>query len=354
MARGFFLRCTDEPPSGDLSCGLLQVKQSLMVQTERVMSFGEHLNELRTRLVHGLIGLVVLFIIALVFGGPILEFLCAPLLTELKANGQAPVLLATSPLEAFGSYIKVATVAALLTGMPWILLQLWFFISPGLYPKEQRFVYFLLPMSVVLTLTGVTVLYYVILPISLYFLINFGSGLIDPAIATATIPEGMILPTIPVLSGDPVGVPSGSMWVNEALGSIRIQVDPERIMGLPLVSGGMIAQQYRISEYVNLLFLLGLAFAIAFQVPLVLLLLGWAGFLQPQDLTRYRKQVIFGCVIGAALLPTQDPWSLIILSCMLYGLFEFGILLMRLVPARRVAAGLITAPTRSSDADEEA
>lgn len=318
-----------------------------MTQTERLMSFGEHLEELRTRLIHSLIGVAALFILGLFFGSTLLEILCAPVLHELHEAGQAPSLLATSPLEAFGSYIKVATVFALLLGMPWLLFQLWLFVAPGLYANEQRFVYFLLPLSVVLTLVGVAVLYFIILPISLYFLITFGSGLIDQHMPSIALPEGALLGNVPVLKGDPTGAAVGSMWVNDALGQIRVQVSAGKVMGLPLVSGGMIAQQYRISEYVDLVFLLALAFAIAFQVPLVLLLLGWAGFLTPQDLTKYRKQVLLGCVIGAALLPTQDPWSLILLSVMLYGLFEFGIVLMRFVPARRVAAGLMNSAAGS-------
>lgn len=301
------------------------------------MSFGDHLEELRRRVTFALAGIVVLFVLGLYFGGPLLRVMAAPLLSALRAAGQSPTMLATSPLEAFGSYIKVATVAALVTGMPWLLYQLWLFVAPGLYPREQRFAYFLLPMSGVLTAVGLSVLYYVILPISLYFLISFGSGLMATQVPTAEVPAGMVLPTVPVLQGDPADAPVGSMWMNKPLGQLRMQVGPNEVMGLPLIAGGVIAQQYRVSEYVNLVFLLGLAFAVAFQVPMVMLLLSWAGIITPTDVTSKRKQVILGCVVGAALLPTQDPWSLVLLSAMLIGLFELGVLLMRFVPARRIA-----------------
>lgn len=315
------------------------------------MPFGDHLEELRRRVLHALLGVLVLFIAAIYFGGTLLEILSAPLLEELKANGQATSMLATSPLEAFGAYIKVATVASLVLGMPWLLFQMWRFVAPGLYPREQRFAVFLLPMSGALTAIGLAVLYWVILPVSLYFLISFGSGLIPDRHISAPAPDGIVYPNAPILEADPIDPPVGAMWMNRSLNQLRMSIDPGHIVGIPLTSGGMIAQQYRVSEYVDLVFMLGLAFAVAFQVPLVLLLLSWLGVVGPEHLTRHRKQVIFGCVVGASLLPTQDPWSLLLLSGMMIALFEFGILLIRLVPARRVLGAV---PEPSSDADYEA
>ncbi len=318
-----------------------------MPPIERIMPFGDHLEELRRRVFHALVGVLVLFVISIYFGGTILELLAAPLLAELKANGQAPAMLATSPLEAFASYIKVATVASLVAAMPWLLYQMWLFVSPGLYPREQRFAVFLLPMSGALTAVGLAVLYWVILPVSLYFLISFGSGLIPDRHATIPSPPGVVYPSAPILDADPTDAPVGAVWINEPLGQMRIKIKPDRIVGVSLTSGGLIAQQYRVSEYVDLVFMLGLAFAVAFQVPLILLLLSWMGVVRPEQLTRRRKQVIFGCVVGASLLPTQDPWSLVLLSGMLIALFEFGILLIKLVPARRIAG-------KTTDADAEA
>ncbi len=328
-----------------------------MVDTHRFMTFGEHLDDLRRRLVWALVGVGALFVLGLVFGGPLLEILCRPLLAELREAGEAPVLLATSPVEAFGSYIMVATVSALVAGMPWVLYQTWLFVAPGLYAQERHFVYFLIPMSGLLTAAGMAALYFVILPVSLYFLITFGSGIIPQRTdAISTLPPGITIPSIPVLAGDPAAPTPGQFWINSQLEQIRVCVEPGRIRGVPLTAGGGIAQQYRISEYVKLVFLLGLAFALAFQVPLVLLLLGWGGILRPEDLTKYRRHVIFGCVVGAALLPTQDPWSLFLLSSLMYGLFEFGILLMRFVPAARVSRGFgarRAATSRRTDGDEE-
>jgi len=331
--------------------------------TERIMPFGDHLEELRRRILFTVVGIVVLFAVALIFGRTLLDVIAAPLISELKAAGQTPTMLATSPLEAFGSYIKIATVASLLASMPWTLYQLWLFVSPGLYPAERRFVYFLLPLSGALTVLGVLLLYFIVLPVTLYFLISFGSGLISEHTTTAPLPPGVTLASVPVLPADPTSAAVGEMWINSAIDQVRVQVTPDSIMGLPLVAGGLIAQQYRISEYVNLVFLLGLAFALAFQVPVVLMLLSWVGIVRPGDLTPYRKHAVMGCVLLAALMPAQDPWSMLVMAITLYALFEAGIVLMRFVPARAVAEGLpvipgmrapFRAPPRRTDAEDEA
>lgn len=300
------------------------------------MSFGDHLDELRRRFIWSIAGVLVLLVFGIVFGDRLMAVIADPAVQALRAAGQGGGFQATSPLEGFGSFVKIATVTAIVLGMPWILYQFWLFISPGLYPHEQRFVYLLMPLSGLLTVIGLAALYFLILPLSLYFLITFGSGLLSSTVTTSPLPEGITLPVTPVLPADPEGAAAGSMWVNSTLGQLRIQVDAKTVMGMHLVSGGLIAQQYRISEYVNLVFLLGVSFAVAFQLPLVLMLLSWTGMVRAADVKRYRKQIIFGCCVGAALLPTQDPWSLLALSSMLVLLFEFGIVLMRFVPARRV------------------
>jgi len=314
------------------------------------MSFGDHLDELRRRLLLAGVGVVALFVVALFFGSRILTILAAPLMAALREAGQAPTLLATSPLEGFGAFVKVSTVAALLVAMPWVVYQVWLFVAPGLYEKERRFVYFLIPLSAALTAVGTLFLYFVILPISLYFLITFGAGLMIQEVERAPLPVGVTLPGVMILRHEPEAPPVGSWWVNSTMVQLRVRIDNQRTMGVALTGGGggdggstgggMIAQQYRVSEYVSLVLMLGVAFAIAFQLPLVLLLLGWVGLVRAADLSKYRKQVLFGCVVGSALLPTQDPWSLLALSGVMYALFELGIIFMRFVPARRVAAGL--------------
>lgn len=311
-----------------------------------MMSFGDHLEELRGRLILCLLGVGILFVIGLLLGGRLLEFITIPLTEALLDAGQPANLLATSPIETFAAYVKVALVMAALAGVPWVFYQVWLFISPGLYQEERRFVYFLIPLSAVLTAIGFAFLYYILLPISLAFLIRFGTAIVDQNVPVAPVPEGVTLPSVPVLKADPTDPAVGQYWINESLGQMRVRVRPDETYALRLDSGGAISQIYRVGEYVSLVFWLGIVFALAFQLPLVLMLLNWVGILEPRDITPYRRHVAFGAAAAGALLTPQDPMSMILLGGVLYLLFEFGLLLMRFVPARRVAAGGRT------DADE--
>lgn len=323
----------------------------IMANQTRVMSFGDHLEELRTRLFWAIVGPLPVFVVCLVFGGPLLEFITKPLRTALIKAGESPHLIATSPVEPFAVYMKVAAVVTMLAGMPWVLYQLWLFVAPGLYSKERRFIYFLLPLSGAMTALGLAFLYWVLLPLSLVFLIEFGTGLVPPKITSVEPPTGMVFPQMPSLAGDPATATPGQMWLNTELNQLRIQVAEGKVLALNVHSGAGIAQEYRLGEYVNLVFMLGLAFAVAFQTPIVLMLLSWIGLLDASMLVMYRRHALFGAVVLAALLPTQDPASLLVLTAVMYGLYEFGVVLMRFVPASRVAGGVRGAPARTTGTD---
>jgi sec-independent protein translocase protein TatC len=338
------------------------------------MSFGDHLEDLRRRLTWALLGPVPIIIVCFFYGDALLDFLLRPVEAELRAAGQPTRLLATSPIEPFAAYLKVSIVVGLLASGPWILYQAWLFIAPGLYRTERRFVYFLIPFSAVLTLLGAVFLYYVLLPVSLAFLIRFGAALAPQKPGQIPLPQGFALPSLPVLEGDPASPEAGQVWINRRLQEIRIAIPrralvedpgvidgdssaeapsarapdassdstaarepPLSVLGVPLSRSGAIAQQYRISEYVNLVFVLGVVFAIAFQLPLVMLLLGWTGIAEARDFTGKRRYVLFICAVSGAILTPADPFSMLLLAAPLYLLFEFGLLMMRVAPARRVA-----------------
>lgn len=313
-----------------------------------VMPFGDHLEELRKRLIWGLGGLIPILVVCLIFGGPLLKFLMIPLLHSLQAAGEPTQLLATSPLETFGAYIKVASVVAVIVTMPWLVYQLWLFVAPGLYAKERRFVYFLLPFSAFLTASGMVFLYKVLLPITLFFLIVFGINLVQTSVPTAKLPPDTTFASIPVLQADPPSADTlsiGSMWINETIGELRIVTakNPDTgkttIRGIRLTGKGAISQQYRIGDYIGLVFTLGLVFAVAFQLPLVLMLLSWLGILEAKDITPFRRHVILATVIVGAIFTPPDPGSQLALACTLLFLFELGVILMKFVPASVVAEG---------------
>ena len=312
---------------------------------EKVMPFGEHLEELRRRLILSLWGIVPILLLAFYFGQPIMDFLVAPIIKTLQDANLGSSLIATGPLESFMTYFKVVVTVTVLVSSPWILYQLWMFVAPGLYANERRFAYLLAPMSLLLTMLGVTFCYMVMLPITLFFLATFGSKLAPYDAPTAPVPANVTLASLPVLAADPPTPAVGAAWINEGLHQLRVCVGTGAdtkpvVMHLQLSAGGAISQQYRLTEYVSMLLGFCLAFAVSFQMPVAVLLLGWANIVQVAMLRKYRRHAAFACAaLGAILTPTADPFTMILLAGPIYLLYELGIVLLRFLPASRVAAG---------------
>ncbi len=316
---------------------------------QKIMPFGEHLEELRRRLILALLGTVPILVLSLAFGRTALQFIVRPIQAALHRADLASVLQATSPLETFGSYLKVSLTITILVGLPWMLLQLWLFVAPGLYASEKRFAYLLAPMSMVLSILGMAFCYWVMLPVALAFFVNFGSTIAQPVVATAPLHAGVVLPVLPLLDADPTDPPEHGLWFNNELRELRYCVHGAGegggdvrpvIVGVPLVSASAIAQQYRVSEYVGFLLSMSIAFALAFQMPVVVLLLGWANIITPAVMRKYRRHAIFACAAAAAIItPTPDPFNMFLLAGPLYALYEVGLLLLRVLPASLVAEG---------------
>ncbi len=305
-----------------------------------VMSFGDHLEDLRRRLVLALVGVVPIFCVAFAFGRPLLELLIAPARAALIQGGQASALLATGPFETFGSVVHVALVTTVLVGSPWMLYQLWKFIAPGLYEHERRFVHVLIPFSGVLVAVSVVFMYLAILPVVLAFFIGFSARIDAPSPGVGPVPEGVVLPQFPVLNHDPAPPQPGAAWINTDLWQLRIAVpdggDGVRIKSVEIVDGQGIVQQYRISEYIKTLLNLALAFGIAFQTPVVVIMLGWVGLLDPRAMTKYRKHAVAACVVLGAVLTPADPISMLLLAIPLYALYELGLFILRVLPAEKI------------------
>lgn len=332
------------------------------------MSFGEHLEELRRRLIIALVGVVPIFVIALVFGSSLLTFIVAPAKEQLRAAGLPPLLIATGPLEILGCWLRVAVVVTLVLGIPWIVYQLWLFIAPGLYEHEKRFVRFLLPLSVTLSLIGLAFLYYLMLPAMLAFLIRFGTEIAAPNIQRQPLPPGVVLPILPALEADPIDPPPGAIWFNRSLQEFRFNmappapagqpIPPAQIRGTPMTKAAGISPQYRVSEFVGLVFTTSIAIVLGFQTPVVVLLLGWLGIVQEKVLRKKRKYAIFfAFAAGAILAPSPDPMSMLFMAIPLYILFEFGLFLLKFFPPSRVARGvkakdIVSPPREASDAGD--
>ncbi len=307
------------------------------------MSLGQHLEELRRRLIHAILGLVPIFLGSLFIGNQVLDFLVRPALARLEAAGLPAQMQATGPLETLNAYFLICLVITVMVGAPWVLYQLWKFVSPGLYTHEKRFIYLVIPMSTILVAASVLFLFHVVLPMILGFLVTFGSEVGAKEARHAPLPAGVVLPQYPVLDADPPEPAPGQVWINRERRELRSCVPDAdgkpQVVGTRLFRDVGVRPEYRVSEYVRLVMALSLAFAGGFQAPVVVLLLGWVGIVNPPMLRRFRKHAVLACAILAALLTPGDVGSMVAMMVPLYLLFELGIILLVIFPARKVAAG---------------
>ena len=127
----------------------------------------DHLVELRTRLLRGVGGLLLVFVVLLPFANTLYGWLAQPLLDKLPAGGQ---LIAVEVASPFFAPLKLAFFVGLVLAMPWLLYQAWAFVAPGLYRREQRLALPLLGSSLLLFYAGCAFAFYVVLPAVFAFL----------------------------------------------------------------------------------------------------------------------------------------------------------------------------------------
>jgi sec-independent protein translocase protein TatC len=138
------------------------------------MGFLEHLEELRRRIIYSLIALAVGFFACWGYAEKIYGIMQRPIMTALQNHGMAEKLVYLDPTEPFNIYLKVAALAGLFATSPFILYQVWAFISPGLYRNEKRYVVPFMVSTVSLFLAGGYFGYKLVYPQALDFLIGFG------------------------------------------------------------------------------------------------------------------------------------------------------------------------------------
>jgi sec-independent protein translocase protein TatC len=138
------------------------------------MGFLDHLEELRKRIIYSIIAIVAGFFACWGYSGRIYAIIQRPVMEALQRNGLSAKLVYLNPIEPFNLYLKVAAMAGLFVASPFVLYQIWCFISPGLYRHEKRYVMPFMASTIALFVAGGYFGYKVVLPQALVFLIGYG------------------------------------------------------------------------------------------------------------------------------------------------------------------------------------
>jgi Sec-independent protein secretion pathway component TatC len=324
---------------------------------DATMSFGDHLEELRKRILLALAPLVPLSVAAYAISNTLISALLLPLFRVLRSQNLPLHVQNLTPPEAVLTQIKLSIIVAVVISAPWILWQLWLFVRPGLYEHERRFVNLLLPGSAILTIAGVLCMYYALLPIMLHVLVAIGASIgrdihIPPAPADPAI-QGILqhTKTVDVVVVAPDHPTAGQAWL--LWPDMKLQVATSSpvdgsvsVVDVPRPQTGEVTQQYRLSDYIGFVMLLFLGIVLAFQMPLVIMLLGWVGLASPQWLRQQRRYAVFACAIISVVITPGDVVSMLIMMVPLYALYELGILFLLMAPASAVIKGNVFSLSR--------
>ncbi len=226
------------------------------------LSLIEHLEELRKRIFLSLVAVSVVFIFALFYSEKIFNLIALPLKKYLPEGSE---LVFTRLQEPFTLYVKVSFVSAVIISFPFILYQIWLYISPGLYRREKKVLLSFFFFSLFLFLGGILFAYFILFPNTCSFLLEIGKSF------------------------------------------------------TPMIS---------ITEYFNLAIFVILGVGVVFQIPIIITVLSYFGILSPKFLIKNSRFAIFLIFLVAAVLsPTVDVVNLFVFALPMVFLYLISILL---------------------------
>src|SRR5271154_7426042 len=138
------------------------------------MSFLEHLEELRRRIIYSILAIAVGFFACWGYAEKIVGWMQQPIMEALKHNGMPQTLVYLNPTDPFNLYLKVGALAGVFVTCPFVLYQVWMFISPGLYRNEKRYVVPFMVSTIALFTAGGYFGFKIVYPRALEFLVHFG------------------------------------------------------------------------------------------------------------------------------------------------------------------------------------
>ena len=231
--------------------------------TAKKMPIMEHLVEMRDRLFKSVAAVIVTTILAFIFNDQIMDILLRPAPDGFN-------LQTITVMEPLSIFFKVSLAAGIVVAMPFLVYQLFAFVSPALTGKEKRYIYMILPAVTVMFFAGVAFAYFVALPRAMEFFATFGSG-----------------------------------WVS---------IEPT------------------ISSYINIVTRLLIGVGLMFETPIIIMVLTRMGLVTPKWLAARRKLwIVLAFVIAALITPTFDPINQTIIALPLIVLLEMHIWLSKLV-----------------------
>ncbi len=321
------------------------------------MSFGDHLEELRHRMLLSLAGLGGGLAVALFFADDIIALLCQPLLVALAMEGLNPRVYQEQVQGLFINYLQAGLLAGLIIASPWVFYQLWKFVAAGLYRHERRFVKTFAPASLGLFLLGAAFVYFFVLPLGLRFFVEFNRIIEPPSLRFQTPVQRFIyrdadgppattqadaadtaLPVLPVLDAPPPAdsTPDGVVWIDRVTGQVQYY-HRGKVKSLPPTARSMVEPWFNLADYLKFALVLMFVFGLGFQMPLVILFLARTGIVTTDRMRRARRGVVMTLVILAAVFTPPDVISQILLGGCMYALFELGLLLGRRAERRNAA-----------------
>lgn len=230
------------------------------------MPITEHLIELRRHLIKICVAILVIFLALVGFSRDLYDILSTPLVAQLPVGA---TMIATDITANFMAPIRLTIFVAAFIAMPYVLLQIWSFVAPGLYQKEKKVAIPVLLSSIVLFYSGVAFAYFVVLKGVLRFFITFA---------------------------------------------------PKNV--LPMTD---------IDSYLSFALKLFMVFGLTFEIPVITLLLILANIVTIESLEDKRRYIIVGCFGVAAIATPPDGVSMLMLAIPMWLLFELGLLLAKVL-----------------------
>jgi sec-independent protein translocase protein TatC len=299
------------------------------------MTVGEHLEDLRRRLVFALVGFVIAACFCLYFGRTvIIPVFTRPLTTTQQKFGLPPQLHSDEVADVFTSFLQISLISAAAISSPWIVYQFWQFIAAGMYPHERQYITKYVPLSIGLLITGMLFVYYWVLPWTLEFFIAFSIGVPLSAVNAPPPPPPATQSTTPptyiqIVKGRPAKVDEGQIWYDELSRRIEAKFGDE-IRVIRFSADNLIATEYKLDRYIDLVVGMLVTFGLSFQLPLVVLALVRVGIVPRQTLKDSRRYVYFGiAILSAVITPGDTITATVLLTGPLVLLYELGIWLSR-------------------------